>query len=64
MSQQNVEKLRQIYAVINAGVDKPLFDFLHPDFVYRTREELPGGGEGRRRARTGDRHRADRRRPG
>ncbi len=44
MSQENVEKLRQIYAAINAGVDRPLLDFLHPDFVYRTREELPGGG--------------------
>jgi ketosteroid isomerase-like protein len=44
MSQENVERLRQIYAAINDGDDEPLLDFLHPDFVYRTREELPGGG--------------------
>jgi ketosteroid isomerase-like protein len=44
MSQENVDRLRRVYAAINEGVDEPLQDLLHPDFVYKTREELPGGG--------------------
>jgi ketosteroid isomerase-like protein len=48
MSQENVERLRRFYASLNEGSDEPLMDFLHPAFVYRTREELPGGGTYRR----------------
>ena len=45
MSQQNVEaRLRDIYTALNQGVDQALRDFLHPEFVYHAREELPGGG--------------------
>lgn len=45
MSQENVEaRLRGIYTALNQGVDQALRDFLHPEFVYHAREELPGGG--------------------
>lgn len=44
MSPDNVERLREIYAAINAGLDEPLLHFLHPQFVYKSREELPAGG--------------------
>jgi ketosteroid isomerase-like protein len=44
MSQENVETLRRLYAALNAEVDQPLRDFLHPEFVYNSRKELPGGG--------------------
>jgi len=48
MSQENVEQLQHVYEALNEGADGPLQDFLHPAFVYRTREELPGGGSYRR----------------
>jgi len=44
MSRRNVERLRDVYAGLNAGVDDPMLDLLHPEFVYDTREELPGRG--------------------
>lgn len=39
-----MEVVRHVYEALNEGADEPLLDFLHPAFVYRTREELPGGG--------------------
>ena len=48
MAQENVEQLRHVYEALNEGADEPLLDLLHPAFVYRTREELPGGGTYRR----------------
>ena len=44
MSQENVETLRRLYGALNEGVDQPLRHLLHPEFVYHSREELPGGG--------------------
>jgi ketosteroid isomerase-like protein len=44
MSQENVERLRRVYAALNEGSDEPLMDLLHPEFVYHARDELPGGG--------------------
>lgn len=33
-----------MYMALNEGDDGPLSDLLHPEFVYETREELPGRG--------------------
>jgi ketosteroid isomerase-like protein len=44
MSQENVETLRRMYETLNGGDDQPLRDLLRPEFVYRSRQELPGGG--------------------
>jgi ketosteroid isomerase-like protein len=46
---EEVRTLRAGYAGFSAGDDRVLFDLLHPDLRYRSREELPGGGvyEGR-----------------
>jgi hypothetical protein len=35
MSQENVDRLQRVYAAINEGVDEPLQDLLHPEFVYK-----------------------------
>lgn len=49
MSQENVQKLREGYASFGRGDEHLFVDLMHPDFRYRSREELPGGGayEGR-----------------
>jgi ketosteroid isomerase-like protein len=39
-----VEELERFYGAFNAGRPEAMLAFAHPDFVYRTREELPGGG--------------------
>ena len=40
-----VRTLRAGYAAFSTGDEQLFVDFLHPDFRYRAREELPGGGE-------------------
>lgn len=44
MSQENVEALEGFYDAFNAGRVEPWLAQAHPEFVYRTREEFPGGG--------------------
>src|SRR4051812_38330350 len=44
MSQQDVVLLESFYKAVNAGGLESLLAFAHPEFVYRTRKELPGGG--------------------
>jgi ketosteroid isomerase-like protein len=45
MSQEKVEVVRAIYDALNQGDDRPLLEFLDEEFRYRSREELPGGGD-------------------
>jgi ketosteroid isomerase-like protein len=40
----NVEELERFYEAFNAGRMEPFLAHVHPEFVYRTREEFPGGG--------------------
>ena len=49
MSRENVEALRRGYGAFNSGDPESFFGLLDEEFVYRAREELPGGGsfEGR-----------------
>jgi len=44
MSQENVEPVRRAYEAFNEGDPEPVFALLDDDFVYRARDELPGGG--------------------
>ena len=44
MSRENVEQLERFYEAFNAEDIEPLLAFVDPEFVYRTREEFPGGG--------------------
>lgn len=44
MSQENVEGLRRFYEALNGRQIESLRAFAGPEFVYRTREEMPGGG--------------------
>jgi ketosteroid isomerase-like protein len=44
MSQENVDKLEWFYEAFNAQDVEPLLAFVDPEFVYRTRDEFPGGG--------------------
>jgi ketosteroid isomerase-like protein len=39
-----VEELERFYEAFNAGRLEPFRALVHPEFVYRTREEFPGGG--------------------
>lgn len=39
-----MEELERFYEAFNAGRLEPLLALVHPEFVYRTREEFPGGG--------------------
>jgi ketosteroid isomerase-like protein len=43
MSRQNVEPLERFYEAFNADNFDPWLAFADPEFVYRTRDELPGG---------------------
>jgi ketosteroid isomerase-like protein len=45
VSQENVQRLREGYASFGRGDERLFEDLMHPDFRYRSREELPGGGE-------------------
>lgn len=45
MTQDNLQTVRAIYEALNLGDDRPLVAFLDKEFRYRSREELPGGGE-------------------
>jgi ketosteroid isomerase-like protein len=45
MAQEKVETVRAIYEALNVGDDQPLVEFLDPEFRYRSRVELPGGGD-------------------
>lgn len=49
MSREDIEAVRRAYDAFNAGDPEPTFALLDDDFVYRARDELPGGGtfEGR-----------------
>ncbi len=45
MSPENVERLERFYEAFNSGDDlESLRAFVDPHFVYRTRNEFPGGG--------------------
>jgi ketosteroid isomerase-like protein len=44
MLRENVAMLEQFYEAFNAGRLDPLLALAHPEFIYRTREEFPGGG--------------------
>jgi ketosteroid isomerase-like protein len=44
MSREAERELERFYAAFNAGEVEPLRAFAHSDFVYRTRDEMPGGG--------------------
>jgi ketosteroid isomerase-like protein len=44
VAREDVENLAGFYAAFNAGDLEPWLAFAHPQFVYRTREEFPGGG--------------------
>jgi ketosteroid isomerase-like protein len=44
MSREDVEELERFYKAFNTGRLEPLLALVHPEFVYRTREEFPGGG--------------------
>ena len=45
MSERDVQNMRAGYEAFSRGDTDWLSKFLHPDFRYRSREELPGGGE-------------------
>ena len=45
MSPEDVQKLREGYASFGRGEEHLFAELMHPDFRYRSREELPGGGE-------------------
>jgi ketosteroid isomerase-like protein len=49
MPDENVQRLRSGYSAFSSGDERAFRELLHPDFQYRSREELPGGGayEGR-----------------
>ena len=49
MSRENIELLRQGYSAFNDGSPEGFIAMLDEAFVYRSRDELPGGGsfEGR-----------------
>jgi ketosteroid isomerase-like protein len=45
MSREDVKELERFYEAFNAAGDvESLLPLVHPEFVYRTREEFPGGG--------------------
>ncbi len=44
MSRENVALLERAYEAFGAGDFEPFFAMLDEEFVYRARDELPGGG--------------------
>jgi ketosteroid isomerase-like protein len=44
MSREAIELIERFYDGINAGDLEPLVAAADPEFVYRTRDEFPGGG--------------------
>ena len=42
---EDVRSLRAGYAAFGAGEERLFVELMHPDFRYRSREELPGGGD-------------------
>ena len=44
MSRENDELLVRFYEAFNAERVEPMLAFVDPEFVYRTRDEFPGGG--------------------
>jgi ketosteroid isomerase-like protein len=45
MSREGLRRLQAGYDALGRGDDRAFVEFLHPHFRYRTRAELPGGGE-------------------
>jgi len=41
----DIQNLKAAYAAFGRGEEQLFLEFVHPDFRYRAREELPGGGE-------------------
>jgi len=45
MSREALRRLKAGYDAFGTEDDRAFVEFLHPDFRYRARDELPGGGD-------------------
>jgi ketosteroid isomerase-like protein len=45
MGNAEAAQLAEAYEALNRGDDRPMVEFLDKEFRYRSREELPGGGD-------------------
>jgi ketosteroid isomerase-like protein len=45
MGEVEATQLVEAYEALNRGDDRPMVEFLDKEFRYRSREELPGGGD-------------------